>query len=557
MRDEEHEENNLILSVNEVENDDFSAEDNLLESQVLSNNCRDLMSENTEQNINDDRRKFNQIGFTLSNALSLPAKVGSLIDQIYELDLQFSMITETWFTNSKKVQNEIKEIENGESIGLICKNRKGKGGGGLAIAYNKNKINLKKYTIPGNSYEMVCAVGNTTEETKKYAIFALYIPPDQKAEKSNEMMSCLADCIEKVKLELSDPYIIIGGGLNKRSLTLQDFPDVQIVGTAATRNNAVLDVIATNMEGVSADLISPLETDDGRQSDHMTIYARAKLPRVHVFTKDTYSFTKYTEESEKMFGEKLALINWEDIKGDTTSDTAIRINNILQDLYRECFITSTRTRRSCDAPWISKRIKRAIRNRKRTFMAQGRSELWRKKKEECEALILEAKTRYLAKIKKKIEEGGTTKGYYTAANLLSSREAPTRWQIQKMFPDLNNKEIAEKAAEYFNKISQEFPPVRGPNFAALKTPPEIFQVSSALKNCKKPKSRVIGDIDRRLVAKFHDLLAIPLHTIFTQVYETLEWPALWSTETVHLIPKNGAPDGLKQLHNLSCTPLFS
>ena len=45
--------------------------------------------------------------------------------------------------------------------------------------------------------------------------------------------------------------------------------------------------------------------------------------------------------------------------------------------------------------------------------------------------------------------------------------------------------------------------------------------------------------------------------IYTQVYETLEWPKLWASETVHLIPKNSAPDSLKQLRNLSCTPLFS
>ena len=78
-----------------------------------------------------------------------------------------------------------------------------------------------------------------------------------------------------------------------------------------------------------------------------------------------------------------------------------------------------------------------------------------------------------------------------------------------------------------------------------------------MRSCKKPKSTVKGDIDRRLVSKFADLLAIPLGIIHTQVHECLEWPALWSRETVHLIPKNGAPDGLKQLRNLSCTPLFS
>ena len=74
---------------------------------------------------------------------------------------------------------------------------------------------------------------------------------------------------------------------------------------------------------------------------------------------------------------------------------------------------------------------------------------------------------------------------------------------------------------------------------------------------KKPRSMVEGDIDPRLVGAFSDILAIPLHFIYQQVYDQLVWPSLWSTETVTLIPKVPAPDSLAQLRNLSCTPLFS
>ena len=68
---------------------------------------------------------------------------------------------------------------------------------------------------------------------------------------------------------------------------------------------------------------------------------------------------------------------------------------------------------------------------------------------------------------------------------------------------------------------------------------------------------VQGDIDPRLVTKFSDILAIPLHYLYQQIYATMEWPDLWKTETVTLIPKNGSPQSLGELRNLSCTPLFS
>ena len=103
---------------------------------------------------------------------------------MYELELHFSLVTETWFSNAKKVKDELLEVENGQNIGFICKNRKGKRGGGVAIAYNKSKMCLKKYTIPGNEFEMVCAVGNSSSDTRKFAIFSIYIPPNQPAEKN-------------------------------------------------------------------------------------------------------------------------------------------------------------------------------------------------------------------------------------------------------------------------------------------------------------------------------------------------------------------------------------
>ena len=132
-----------------------------------------------------------------------------------------------------------------------------------------------------------------------------------------------------------------------------------------------------------------------------------------------------------------------------------------------------------------------------------------------------------------------------------------KWAIQAMFPNLSDYAIAEKAAEFFNQISQEYVGLPRPIISGLFSPPEMFQISAKLKAMKKPRSIVAGDIDPRLVTAFADLLAMPLHTIFCQVSEQLEWPSIWSTETVTLIPKTSNPESLAQLRNLSCTPLFS
>ena len=126
-----------------------------------------------------------------------------------------------------------------------------------------------------------------------------------------------------------------------------------------------------------------------------------------------------------------------------------------------------------------------------------------------------------------------------------------------LYPGKTPFEVAEKAADFFSAISNEY--------EALQRPPEnidppellLHEVAAKLKFCKKPKSRVYGDIDPRLVVKFADLLAIPLLHIYNMVLKVTCWPKVWKRETVKLIPKSGIPESVKDLRNISCTPLFS
>ena len=112
-----------------------------------------------------------------------------------------------------------------------------------------------------------------------------------------------------------------------------------------------------------------------------------------------------------------------------------------------------------------------------------------------------------------------------------------------------------------NKISQEYSPIPDPSTDEPKlewpTVIEPYKIAARLRTFKKPKSQVPGDINPILVDKFHDLLAIPLAHIINQSLGSRSWPALWKSETVHVIPKNSAPTGLSELRNLSCMPLFS
>ena len=86
-----------------------------------------------------------------------------------------------------------------------------------------------------------------------------------------------------------------------------------------------------------------------------------------------------------------------------------------------------------------------------------------------------------------------------------------------MFPGEPDDQIAEKAAEYFNRISQEYTPLNEPlscDYSHI-GPIYMYQIAAKLSHMRKPKSQVEGDLPPRLVTEYADILAIPLKHILT------------------------------------------
>ena len=74
-------------------------------------------------------------------------------------------------------------------------------------------------------------------------------------------------------------------------------------------------------------------------------------------------------------------------------------------------------------------------------------------------MIKKGKEDYFEKMKKKALEARNSKAYFYAIQMLGSKEAPKMWELRVLFPNLIDQEIAEKLAEYFNRISNEFIPL--------------------------------------------------------------------------------------------------
>ena len=140
--------------------------------------------------------------------------------------------------------------------------------------------------------------------------------------------------------------------------------------------------------------------------------------------------------------------------------------------------------KSTDCPWVNNKFRRLVRKRSRVFKREGRSARWRQIKEETNRLMEELKKNYFEKMKEKAIAAENSKAYYIAVSMLGGKECPKKWDVRVLFPGLNDLEICEKLADYFNKISGEFQPLPEISEEIKKEkrcPPEMYQIAARLK----------------------------------------------------------------------------
>ena len=124
-----------------------------------------------------------------------------------------------------------------------------------------------------------------------------------------------------------------------------------------------------------------------------------------------------------------------------------------------------------------------------------------------------------------------------------------------------DKETAKVLADYFNRISDEFDPLKAGDIPCTrdKELPVLheYEVAARIRWLRKPKSTVPGDIFPQLVTQFADFLAILLTSIYNSITERCEWPVCWKKEFITIIPKKSNPESIADLRNISCTLLAS
>ena len=371
--------------------------------------------------------------------------------------------------------------------------------------------------------------------------------------------------IAEGKRKFPDCSIVLAGDFNQwpAEEIVQDHPELAEVVHGPTRIDRSIDRSFVNFRRSisSSGTCEPLETEDGRKSDHRVAWAEALFER-EVNRKLTYSYREHTEKGAADFLADLLVQNWFPVYEATTSSTKVeKFQLVLDSLMDKHFKTKTVVRSEKDPPWLNQKIKNMIKKRRRVYDREGRSKKWKEMKKASDELCRKRCKAFIDRQKQVRSAANASRAFFRNVKAFDSKEKPVVFDVRDLFPGQEDQPVAESLADHFNAISNEFNglqdtviPPSAPNSLAMLTPHDVIE---RLRDFKKPKSMVNGNIFPKLVNRAAPALALPLTHIYNSISLSQSWPDTWKTEFVTPIPKSSMPQSPGDLRNISCTQLFS
>ena len=546
--------NDRNVCVSDSEDDHFS------DAVVISDD------ENTDPKLS---RRF--LSFVNANACSLAPKIESLSDCIIEKNLDLAFLTETWLQEHRDSYAALSQYSDRFSLGIINRNRSiaaanNRQYGGVAIVYRYKTSRFDEFPlINPNEHEVVAAIGKVNGIKGKVFCLSCYAPPNLTRHRAEELLEYISDVISEGKRRFNNCTIIVCGDFNQwpAESILQDHPDLSEIAHGPTRGTRCIDRSFTNFGRsiTESGTLEPLESEEGSKSDHRMAWAKASFDSIRS-KKTSFTFRKYTESGSVAFLQDLAAQSWEPVfRAGTTTEKVEIFQSVLDDLMSKHFKMKTVTRQESDPPWFNDRIKKKIGRRRRVYDRQGRSAKWKKMKAETDKICRSMCSAFLDRQKQILTAPDAAKAFYRNVKSYGSKEKPPIFDVKDLYPGEQELPIAEKLADHFNSISNEFDGLReGVVPPAEPNPIQMLQLDDVVKRLtsfKKPKSMVKGDIFPAVVNRAAPYLASPLLHIYNTITLTQSWPDSWKVEYVTPIPKKTLPQSPSDLRNISCTMLFS
>ena len=528
--------------------------------------------ENDPQTNNMKNKRSSCLAFINTNARSLRPKLEALFDCFQEKLLDIAIITETWSQGESDCDDIRNQLDGNYSLNMIARSRNvaarnGRRYGGVGIVYRKSTVSMKEFVLHNpEAYEVVGAIAKVHGVQGKFLVLGCYLPPNITPVRARANIEYISDVINEAKRLHEDCCVIVAGDFNQWPAhdIAAEHPDLVEIKHGPTRNGREIDrsFVNFNRSLVEYGTSEPLDTEEGSDSDHRIAWARAEFVKpANDIIK--YSYLQYTQEGATKFLEDLSQQKWDNVASAATCTAKVEaMQTTLDELLTRNFRWRTTKRRTSDKPWINDKIRWLAGKSRKLYDREGRSRRWRNLKKKIAKLSKSRAEVHRENVKRSMTGPDACKEFFKNVQNYSCREKPAQFDVRSLFPDAGDTEVADKIADHFNKISSEFNGLSEGDIPNTASDLDLSllsceQVAKRLRDMKKPKSKVKGDIFPCLINRASAMLATPLTAIYNEITRTGEWPAPWKIEYVTPIPKKTHPESLDDMRNISCTQFLS
>ena len=509
------------------------------------------------------------------NARSLYNKCENFKILLKELGVEAAIISETW---------EREEISLETLLGLnnykvhSYKREKVKAkkqpGGGCAIVYNENRFKATKLDVFVPRGVEACWLMlkplNKTDLVENLVLAAIYVSPTSKFKTAT--INHIIDTIHLLRAQYDNRVnYLIGGDLNQLKIEriLDAYGPLRQVISFATRKSATLEKVITDLHTVyqPPECLLPLQVDEdkiGKDSDHnIAILAPILITDNRKREKRPIKTRPLPESGVSQFTEFITAHTWDEVLGEANIDQKVsNFHKTLRSKLDECCPEKTVMVSYLDKKWMTPHLKTLNRKLKREFYKNRKSSKWKKLKRKFKKLKRNTIKSFYANFVSELKETNPAKWYSMAKRLGTEQSNRDNRLNVECLKGMDDKEAAEKVAQHFSSISQEYEPLNTSKLPAYLPAQEVLQVDETevaerIFKLKNRRSTQPCDLPSKLRKMYPSELATPLANIINSCLSQHHYPKPWKHEWVVPAEKVPNPSVLKHLRKISLTSEFS
>ena len=351
---------------------------------------------------------------------------------------------------------------------------------------------------------------------------------------------------------------------------LDSYGALHQVITVPTRKAAALEIIMTDLHTQyhAPTTIPPLQVDEGKigqDSDHnIVVFApRNNVKYRKCLNKKMIKTRPLPESNIQKYENELARHPWEEIfEGKSVNQKVELFHDFIRGNLDKYFPEKCTKLSNFDKKWMSPELKQLHRSMQREFFKHRKSLKYKEIKSKYKKLkkksIRSFYTNFVSELK--VTDPGR---WYSMAKKIGAVKESNDGEIRiESLSNLTNKECAEKIAQHFSEISNEYQPIdysQLPCYLPAPPPPQVeeYDVYNRINRIRKTKSTLPIDIPDKLRNECAVFLAAPLTLIINSSLSESVYPALWKREWVTPAPKVSNPQNISDMRKISCTSDYS